>query len=106
MVPAPSTWVDRRRAQAVRGAQDASSALREMGVNVLVTGSLARGEFGPHSDVDFLVTACPRHLKYAIEGIVEDALGGLPFDVVYQDEVPAWKLGRFLKGAVDASELG
>ena len=76
-----------------------------MGVRVVVTGSLARGTFGIHSDIDLLVTSCPRRLKYAIEGTIEDALGGLPFDVVYIDELPPWKLVRFTEGAVDASEL-
>ncbi len=70
-----------------------------------ITGSLAREKFGPHSDVDFLITSCPRHLKYAIEGVVEDAMGGLPIDVIYLDELPAWKAARFLKGAITASEL-
>jgi len=37
--------------------------------------------------------------------MVEDALGGLPFDVVYLDEIPAWKVARFTEGAVDASDL-
>jgi predicted nucleotidyltransferase len=70
-----------------------------------MTGSLARGGFGPHSDIDFLVIACPRHLKYAIEGIVEDRLDGVPFDVVYLDEISEWKVPRFTEGAVDARHL-
>ncbi len=74
-------------------------------VAVLVTGSLARGGFGPHSDIDFLVTSCPRDKKYAIEGVVEVILDGIPFDVVYLDEIPAWKVSRFTRGAVDARDL-
>lgn len=94
-----------RRCQAVVAAQAATVALEALTVKAVVTGSLARGKFGPHSDIDLLVTACPRHLKYAIEGIVEDALGGLPFDLVYVDELPEWKLARFAEGAVHASQL-
>jgi predicted nucleotidyltransferase len=89
----------------IAATRSAVAALAGLGVRALVTGSLARGGFGPASDVDLLVTACPRQLKYAIEGIVEDALGGIPFDVVYLDEVPAWKVSAFTQGAVDASEL-
>jgi len=76
-----------------------------MDVGAVVTGSLARGSFGPHSDIDLLVTSCPRHLKYAIEGIVEDILGGMSFDLIYLDELPPWKTARFADGAVHASEL-
>jgi predicted nucleotidyltransferase len=100
-----SMRLDDRRERAISGARAAVSALAEFGVTAVITGSLARNKFGPHSDVDFLITSCPRHLKYAIEGTVEDALGGLPFDVVYLDEVPAWKVARFTDGAVDASDL-
>ncbi len=100
-----STRPDDRRERAISGARAAVSALAELGVTALITGSLARDTFGPYSDVDFLITACPRHLKYAIEGTVEDALGGLSFDVVYLDEIPPWKVDRFTQGAVDASDL-
>jgi predicted nucleotidyltransferase len=97
--------LDDYRRLAVAGAQAAIAALAELGVRAVVTGSLARGRFGMHSDVDLLVTFCPRHLKYAIEGSVEDALHGMPFDVVYLDELPSWKAVRFTEGAIDASEL-
>jgi predicted nucleotidyltransferase len=93
------------RERAVAKAHYAADALSELGVTVLVTGSLARGRFGPHSDIDFLVTCCPRHRKYTIEGVVEDILDGIPFDVVYLDEIPDWKVPRFTKGAVDARDL-
>lgn len=96
---------EERRVRAVAAAQAATAALAGLGVRAVVTGSLARGRFGPHSDVDLLVTACPRHLKYAIEGIVEDALAGMPFNVIYLDELPCWRLARFTEGAIHASEL-
>ncbi len=96
---------DDYRNRAIAAAKAATSALAELGVRAVVTGSLARGRFGAYSDIDFLITDCPRHLKYAIEGTVEDALGGLSFDVVYLDELPAWRAPHFLEGAVDASLL-
>ncbi len=107
MSGSPSVPVaDDRRARAVAAARSAVEALSRVGVTALVTGSLARGNFGSHSVIDLLVTACPRHLKYAIEGVVEDALGNLPFDVIYQDELSAWRMAAFAAGAVDARDLG
>ena len=105
MVDTSRTMAGERRRRAVAGAKAVVVALAELGVSALVTGSLARGGFGVHSDVDLLVTACPRALKYAIEGIVEDCLGGMAFDVVYLDELPGWKAVRFAAGTVDASSL-
>jgi predicted nucleotidyltransferase len=93
------------RASAIDVARAAIALLAQKGVRAMVTGSLARGSFSPHSDIDILVTDCPHHLKYAIEGSVEDALAGFTFDVIYADELPAWKLRHFVEGAVDADEL-
>lgn len=97
--------LEQRRVRAVAAAQAATASLAALSVHAVVTGSLARGTFGHHSDIDLLVTTCPRHLKYAIEGVVEDALAGMPFDVVYADELPQWKLVRFKEGSVHASRL-
>lgn len=91
---------------AIARARAAADAVARIGVATLVTGSLARGEFRLGSDVDFLVTRCPRHLKYAIEGIVEDCLEGLRFDVIYLDEIPDAKRAWFLDGAKRAQDLG
>ncbi len=98
--------LDSHRDRAVAGARAATAALAQLGVRTTVTGSLARGSFGLHSDVDLLVTSCPRSLKYAIEGIVEDMLGGMPFDVIYLDELPVWRAAGFMRDAIDASQLG
>lgn len=94
-----------QRNVAVERARRACAALDGMGVTARVFGSLAKGNFGPGSDIDLLVTRYPHRLKYAIEGVVEDYLEGIPFDVVYLDEVPKYKLDRFLKEAVDARDL-
>ena len=97
--------LDDYRMRAVTAARAATAALAEVGVHAVVTGSLARGRFGAHSDIDLLVTSCPRRLKYAIEGLVEDVMAGVPFDLIYLDELTAAKLSRFTEGAVHASEL-
>lgn len=94
-----------RRDLAIERARKACAVLAKMGVTAQVFGSLAKGEFGPSSDIDLLVTRYPPDLKYAIEGIVEDHLEGFRFDVVYSDEIPKRKLDRFMREAVDARDL-
>ncbi len=91
---------------AVRLAQQAAAMLVGLGVDALITGSLARGKFSSASDIDFLVTRCPPGLKYAIEAKIEDILGEIGFDVIYLDELPADKLSRFTDGAIPAAALG
>jgi predicted nucleotidyltransferase len=102
--PTPSYTEDRRR-RAVAGARAVVDMLKARDISALVIGSLAEGRFGPHSDIDFLLTSCPRKYKYAIEAKVEDVLGDLPFDVVYLEEIPKDRLERFTSGAIDAHAL-
>lgn len=94
-----------RRVRAISGARAATRALARQGVLARVTGSLAAGRFGTGLDVDLLVIDCPRALKYTIESLVEDCMGGLPFDVIYLDELPAPKRAGMLSVAVDANDL-
>ena len=104
-MPVAGIELEGYRSKAIAGARRAAAELQKRDVEVVITGSLARGEFDLHSDVDFVVLSCPRHLKYAIEGIVEDELGGIPFDVVYRDEIPPSEVPRFMEGAVHAPDL-
>jgi predicted nucleotidyltransferase len=80
-----------RRSACERAARAAALAalqkLRRRGVEAGVFGSLAAGRFGLHSDVDFLVTACPPDLRYRIETDVEQCMQGIAFDVAYADEM-------------------
>jgi predicted nucleotidyltransferase len=76
-----------RRERALDGARAAIAVLAERGVKAELIGSLASPRFDQASDVDLLVTECPRSLKYAIESLVEDCLQGLAFDVLYLDEL-------------------
>ncbi|TCT05633.1 putative nucleotidyltransferase [Aquabacter spiritensis] len=101
----PAGGPEERRHFAIARARAATDTLLQLGVRVQVIGSLAKGCFGPGSDVDLLVLDCPRALKYTIEGLVEDCLQGLAFDLVYFDEIPPHKVDRFLEGAVDARHL-
>jgi hypothetical protein len=36
---------------------------------------------------------------------VEDALDGLRVDVVYLDELPAWRVASFMEGAILVADL-
>jgi predicted nucleotidyltransferase len=94
-----------RTERARSGALRALQALERLGVEARLIGSLARGEHRLHSDVDILIVRCPDELRYRIEGIVEDELGGLPFDVVYLDEVAPAKRPKLQHEAVGASDL-
>ena len=77
-----------RRVEASTRAQSVLQFLTKRGIQARIIGSLADGRFALHSDVDFLITHLPDpRLRYAIEGDVEDIMGPIPFDVVYQDEV-------------------
>ena len=83
-----------RYREACRRAQDVLRLLRARHIGVQVCGSLVRGPTSPDrpfhraSDVDFLITSLPDpSLRYGIETDVELAMGDLPFDVVYADEV-------------------
>lgn len=82
----------------------AATALEELGVDVSVIGPLATCQFGADSDIDLLATKLSRDLKYAIETIVEDCLGDLPFDVKYLDDVPADGVLRVVAGAENYSD--
>jgi predicted nucleotidyltransferase len=104
-MPIALSSLEEYRTRAIDGARRAVARLESLGVDAVITGSLARGTFDAGSDVDFVVLKCPRHLKYAIESIVEDELGGLPFDVLYHEEIPPARLRRFLDGAVRAPDL-
>jgi predicted nucleotidyltransferase len=81
-------------------------ALEKRGVDAVVTGSLAARKFGPYSDVDFLVRACPEHLRYAIEAAVEDIMLDIPFDVVYRDELPVRILVRMEESVLELADFG
>ena len=97
--------IEDRRITALSRTIRVAAQLEAKGVKLKVIGSLAKGGFDHHSDVDLLVMECPRELKYAIEAGVEDILLDIPFDVVYFDEIPSHRIARFLEGAVDAGDL-
>lgn len=70
--------------------------------NVRVFGSAARGESGPGSDVDFLVTAQPDHSPWFPAGLIVDleALLGCEVDVVTEEALHWYIHDRVLEEAV------
>jgi predicted nucleotidyltransferase len=100
-----TSYIEGRRLQAIERARQASAMLAERDITVKIIGSLAKGRFGRHSDVDFLFVSCPRKYKYAIEAKIEDIFKDIPFDVVYLEEIPEDRLDLFTKGAIDVDDL-
>ena len=70
--------------------------------NVRVFGSAARGEPGPDSDVDFLVTVQPEHSPWFPAGLIVDLeeLLGCEVDVVTEEALHWFIHDRVLKEAV------
>lgn len=77
-----------RREAATERAKKVIQFLASKAVRARVIGSLVTNRFTLHSDVDFLIEECPRHLKYSIEADVESIMLEIPFDVLYEDELP------------------
>jgi predicted nucleotidyltransferase len=94
-----------REKTALSRAAQVLEALKGRGVDAVVTGSLAAGTFGPGSDVDFLVTSCPRHLKYKIESQVEDLMDEIHFDVAYREELPQRIVSRMENTVLTLAKL-
>ncbi len=88
-----------RKAAATQAASRALERLHARGIEALLVGSLKTGGFGQHSDIDFLVTKCPRDLVYNVEAEIEDIMHGLPFDVVYLELLPQAQRASWLEHA-------
>ena len=54
-----------RRKRAVSYVHDVIRELERHGVKLKIFGSLASGSFDASSDIDLLVTECPKSLKYS-----------------------------------------
>lgn len=80
------------------------NALQDAGVSGWVIGSLARGEFRLHSDVDFLVD-CDRRSKHAAFRIIEGQMGDLPFHFISARDLDETTRRRLMKEAADATSI-
>jgi len=78
----------RRRHQALERARRVLSRFRNLGIEGYVVGSLASGRFMAHSDIDFLVTHCPRDIdRLLLEAEVEQLCGDMPYHLIFLDEI-------------------
>ena len=77
-------------------------AERHGAADVRLFGSVARGEAGPDSDVDFLVTTGPRTSPWFPAGLILDLeeLLGRPVDVVTEGALHWYLRDRILSEAV------
>lgn len=67
--------------------ETALAKLRQAGVQVEVVGSMSRGDFRLHSDVDFLITDKARLSETEIYNSISDHLKGAGFDLVFSDRL-------------------
>lgn len=74
-----------RRARALALAQATLRLLAARGMRARVVGSLAKGGFRADSDVDFLIEGRGRVPPRDVIGIIESAMKGFPFDVIFSD---------------------
>lgn len=93
-----------RAATASTRALAALSALKGAGVSGWVIGSLARGEFRLHSDVDFLVD-CDRRSKHAAFRIIEGEMGDVPFHFISARDLNETTRRQLMKEAADATSI-
>jgi predicted nucleotidyltransferase len=82
----------------------ALDALAAAGISARIIGSLARGQVGVGSDIDFLVLGGWKE-AYAAFDIIASAMPDVPFDVVGHDVIDAALAAEFLKDSLDASGL-
>ena len=109
----PETRIDRllreraevRRREAARLALSALEALERSGIEAVVVGSLARGRFLGHSDVDLFVENRYGVAPEAVVAIVERAMGDFPFDVLFGDRVPEDDRPFILERTLRAADL-
>lgn len=91
---------EKRRQVAQAAATRALASLGAKGFDIRIFGSLARGDFRVHSDVDFLVSG-PIDSERRV--IVESGLcrameeSGLPYDVIYLDDLTPAQAAAFAR---------
>jgi predicted nucleotidyltransferase len=93
-----------RREIAMAKAAAALRALESRGLRAWVIGSLAKGRFDLHSDVDFLVD-CDKKREYDAYVAIEKAMGDFPFDMVPFRRLREDAIPDMIEGALSASDL-
>jgi predicted nucleotidyltransferase len=93
-----------RLALASARASSALARLEKAGLSAWVVGSLARGTFSVHSDVDFLVNCGPDTEEAAFR-ILEDEMRDFPFHFIPRSDPDEAKMAAMMKEAVGASGI-
>jgi len=93
-----------REAEAAVLAVAALDALWLAGCPAWLFGSLARGAFLGHSDIDILIDATGVAKARAISVCLR-ALKGHPSSIVFREDLPAHALPHFLEEATDGPRL-
>jgi predicted nucleotidyltransferase len=96
---------ERRRATAVARVDPLLRDLQLDGIDIVVIGSLARGGFRSHSDIDFLVRGgvdTPGRAK--VERAVAAAMhgSGISYDLIYAADLSPERLKEFERDLVQA----
>ncbi len=74
-----------RKSEALALAKATLRHLRQAGVSARIVGSLAKGNFRTDSDVDYLIEDRGGQPESRISSLIEAAMHGFPFDVVFAD---------------------
>jgi predicted nucleotidyltransferase len=82
----------------------ALAALERAGIAAWVVGSLARGTFGFHSDVDFLVDCSPDR-KHAAFRIIETKMKDFPFHFTSSADLDETTRSAMMGEAAGASSI-
>lgn len=93
----------RRRAAAVARVDPLLRELRSDGIDVVVIGSLARKQFGSHSDVDFLVRGdLDTARRVRVERAVAAAMrgSGISYDLIYAVDLTPERLNELERDLV------
>ncbi|MET0747763.1 MAG: nucleotidyltransferase domain-containing protein [Rhizobium sp.] len=73
------------------------------GIDITLVGSLAKGDFRAHSDVDLLVRGqLDRKRRLLAERLVADGMRGcdIPYDLIFEDDLADDRLQEFLDDIV------
>ncbi|WP_377287791.1 nucleotidyltransferase domain-containing protein [Rhizobium sp. SG2393] len=92
-----------RHAMASTAAAAFVAAARDHGIAVTLVGSLARGDFGSHSDVDVLVDGPQdRQARCLLERLAAGCFRqpGLDYDLIFAEDLTADRVQEFLHDAV------
>lgn len=94
---------DRRHSAASEAVSQVLRDASGKGIDITLVGSLARGDFRSHSDVDLLVRGpMNRKRRALVEQLVADGMRAseIPYDLVFEADLTHDRLQEFLHGIV------